>query len=37
MRIFKENTVQKEQINELNSEISSINKSKNELESKVDI
>ena len=35
--LFKENTVQKEQINELNSEISSINKSKNELESKVDI
>ena len=35
--LFKENSVQKEQINELNSEISSINKSKNELESKVDI
>ena len=35
--LFKENTVQKEQINELNSEISSINKSKYELESKVDI
>ena len=35
--LFKENTVQKEQINELNSEISSINKSKNELECKVDI
>jgi len=33
--LFKENTVQKKQINELNSEISNISISKNELENKV--
>ena len=35
--LFKENTVQKKQINELNYEINDINKSKNELENKVDL
>ena len=35
--LFKENTVQKKQINELNYGINDINKSKNELENKVDL